>query len=339
MPSVFFSYCHADEELRDQLEKQLAMLKHQGIIETWHDRRIIAGQEIDKTIDEHINSDDIILLLVSPDFLASPYCYDIEMKRALERQRSGEATVIPVILRACEWHHAPFGKLMAAPTDGKPVKQWADLDEAFLQVAKSVRAAAAEHARKTGATKANLVPTSASPLLARPTMPTEVAANRTPEATSGQRSSNLRLAKAFTQRDKDHFKSETFEYIAKHFENSLSELQLRNPGYEGTFRRVDANRFFATIYEDGHDVARATVYLGGMLGGIHYIQGETLDSNSYNEALTVGHDDQSLFFTSMGMSAFGSNRDQKLTQEGAAELLWEQLIGPLQSSSSHPRRR
>ncbi|HHA2863211.1 TPA: toll/interleukin-1 receptor domain-containing protein [Stenotrophomonas maltophilia] len=338
LPSVFFSYCHADEELRDQLEKQLAMLKHQGIIETWHDRRIVAGQEIDKTIDEHINSDDIILLLVSPDFLASPYCYDREMKRALERHESDEATVIPVILRACEWHHAPFGKLMATPTDGKPVKQWADLDDAFLQVAKSVRAVAAEHARKMGVTKADLVPASAPLRLARPTTPTE-ATNPAPEATLGPRSSNLRLAKAFTQRDKDHFKAETFEYIAKHFENSLNELQLRNPGYEGTFRRVDANRFFATVYEDGHDVARATVYLGGMLGGIHYMQGETLDSNSYNEALTIGHDDQTLFLTSMGMSAFGSNRDQKLTQQCAAELLWEQLIGPLQSSSKHPRRR
>lgn len=338
MPSVFFSYCHADEELRDQLEKQLAMLKHQGIIETWHDRRIIAGQEIDKTIDEHINSDDIILLLVSPDFLASPYCYDREMKRALERHDSGEATVIPVILRACEWHHAPFGKLMATPTDGKPVKQWADLDDAFLQVAKAVRAAAAMYARRRGVTEADRLPASSSPLLFRPTMPTE-AANRTPEASSGPRSSNLRLAKEFTQRDKDHFKAETFEYIAKHFENSLGELQLRNPGYEGTFRRVDANRFFATIYEDGHDVARATVYMGGMLGGIHYMQGETLESNSYNGALTVGHDDQSLFLTSMGMSAFDTNHDQKLTQEGAAELLWEQLIGPLQSSTNHPRRR
>lgn len=338
MPSVFFSYCHADEELRDQLEKQLAMLKHQGIIETWHDRRIVAGQEIDKTIDEHINSDDIILLLVSPDFLASPYCYDREMKRALERHDSGEASVIPVILRACEWHHAPFGKLMATPTDGKPVKQWADLDDAFLQVAKAVRAAAAQHAGRTGVTKADLVSAWSAPLLDRAAMPTE-ATGRTPEAASGPRSSNLRLAKAFTQRDKDRFKAETFEYIAKHFENSLGELQSRNPGYEGTFRRVDANRFFATIYEDGHDVARATIYLGGLPGGIHYIQGETLDSNSYNEALTIGHDDQSLFLTSMGMSAFGSNRDQKLTQEGAAELLWEQLIGPLQSHTNHPRRR
>lgn len=78
MPNVFFSYCHADEALRDQLEKQLAMLRRQGVINTWHDRRINAGREIDAAIDEHINSDEIILLLVSPDFIASDYCYNVE---------------------------------------------------------------------------------------------------------------------------------------------------------------------------------------------------------------------------------------------------------------------
>lgn len=98
LPNVFFSYCHADEALRDQLEKQLSMLKRQGVIETWHDRRIGAGQEIDAAIDDHINSDEIILLLVSPDFIASDYCYNIEMTRAMERHGAGEAIVIPVIL-------------------------------------------------------------------------------------------------------------------------------------------------------------------------------------------------------------------------------------------------
>ncbi|PPT78282.1 hypothetical protein XaplCFBP3122_03075 [Xanthomonas arboricola pv. populi] len=336
MPSVFFSYCHADEELRDQLEKQLAMLKRQGIIETWHDRRIIAGQEIDKTIDEHINSDDIILLLVSPDFIASDYCYEKEMARALERHESGDATVIPVILRACDWHHAPFGKLMATPQDGKPVKKWADIDEAFLDVAQAVRAAAKQRATKQVKPVAPNKPLAqASPFIAGTTTTTE----STAQARPGPRSSNLRLAKTFTQREKDQFKAKTFEYIAKHFENSLNELEERNPGYEGSFRRIDANRFFSTIYQHGNDVARATIYLGGMLGGINYVQGETLDSNSYNESLSVDCDDQSLFLTSMGMSTYGSSREQKLTQEGAAELLWEQLIGPLQNRSNHLGRR
>lgn len=319
MPTVFFSYSHADEDLRDQLEKQLAMLKRQGVIETWHDRRIGAGQELGQVIDDHINSDDIILLLVSPDFIASDYCYDIEMKRAMERHEAGEAIVIPVILRACDWHHAPFGKLLGTPKDGKPVTQWPDRDEAFLQVARSVRDAAG---RISGS--------QAPATVKNPSPKATVRQSDASQSITSPRSSNLRLSKTFTQRDKDRFKAETFEYIARYFENSLAELQARNPGFEGVFRRVDANRFFATIYKDGKDVARATVYMGGMLGGINYLQGESNSSNSSNESLSVGTGDQMLFLTSMGMSSFGREHDRKLSQEGAAELLWELTIDTLQ---------
>lgn len=322
MPSVFFSYSHADEMLRNQLEKQLSMLKRQAVIETWHDRRIGAGQHIDAVIDQHINQDEIILLLVSPDFIDSDYCYDIEMKRALERHGAGEAIVIPVILRHCDWHDAPFGKLMATPPDGKPVKAWPDIDEAFLHVAKAVR----EAAQRWHSTPAH-APSISSP------GPTHK--STTTPAMPGPRSSNLRLAKAFTQMDKDRFRDETFEYVARYFENSLAELSARNSGYEGVFRRVDANRFFATIYKDGKDVARATIYMGGMLGsGINYIQGQTTTESSLNESLTVGADDQSLYLTSLGMSSFGHERGQKLSQEGAADLLWGLVIQPLQQRNN-----
>jgi hypothetical protein len=318
MPSVFFSYSHADEGLRDQLEKQLAMLKRQGVIETWHDRRIGAGQNIHQAIDEHINTDGIILLLISADFIASDYCYDIEMKRAMERHERGDAIVIPVILRACDWHEAPFGKLNAVPRDGKPITKWADIDEAFLQVARAVREAAGHlggGVRSAPAAHKLVTTTIAEPVEA-----------------GGPRSSNMRLAKPFTQREKDQFKLDTFEYIARFFENSLMELGQRNPGFEGVFRRVDANRFFATVYHGGKDMARGTVYMGGdAFGrGINYAQGEITASNTMNESLTVEADDQTLYLTSIG---FGGNRDQKLSQEGAAEHLWSHLIRPLQGSN------
>ncbi|SOC48164.1 TIR domain-containing protein [Rhizobium subbaraonis] len=323
MPSVFFSYSHADEGHRDQLEKQLSMLKRQGVIETWHDRRIGAGEEIHRAIDDHINTDNIILLLISADFIASDYCYDIEMQRAMERHDKGEAIVIPVILRACDWHHAPFGKLKAVPLDGKPITQWPDIDDAFLQVAKAVR----EAAERTTHVRASAPGTQRS-------MSSAAAPPRSPPH-DGPRSSNLRVAKTFTQRDKDQFKHDTFEYIARFFENSLGELGRRNPGFDGVFRRVDANRFFATIYRDGKDVARGTVYLGGDTWGrsINYVQGETTSSNSLNESLDIAADDQTLYLTSMGMASFGRDRDQKLSQEGAAELLWDILISPLQGAN------
>ena len=318
MRSVFFSYSHEDEALRDQLEQQLAILKRQQVISVWHDRRILAGSSIDHSIDAQLEAADIILLLVSPAFLASDYCYDREMTRAMERHKSGEARVIPVILRACPWHDAPFGKLLATPTDGKPVTLWADRDQAFLEVANAIKAAAktAGVVARTHAPAANPATTSASVISAVPA-----------------RSSNLRLAKKFTERDKDAFKTETGEYMARFFEHSLAELQARNPGIEGVFRRIDSNRFCAVIYHNGTSVARCTVFIGeaSFLNGIAYSSSETTQSNSFNECLTADADDQALFLKGMGMAHLMSGHDtQKLSQEGASELFWSMLIQPLQ---------
>ena len=120
------------------------MLKRKGTIEGWYDRRISAGREWEGQIDQHLNSAKIILLLVSSDFLASHYCYDVEVKRAMERHESGEARVIPIILRPCDWQSAPFGKLNSLPTDVKPVTRWNDRDEAFLNIAEGIRKAIEE---------------------------------------------------------------------------------------------------------------------------------------------------------------------------------------------------
>lgn len=138
MATVFFS--HKDEELRDRLETHLATLKRQGQIDTWHDRRILGGDDFAGRISEQLEQADIILLLVSPEFLASSYCYDREMIRAMERHQAGQARVIPIILRHCDWRNTPFGKLQAAPRDGRPVRSWPDCDEALLSVVLTIRA-------------------------------------------------------------------------------------------------------------------------------------------------------------------------------------------------------
>jgi hypothetical protein len=136
---VFFSYAHKDEVLRDKLATQLQLLKRQGIIAAWHDRQISAGTEWADQISQHLDTARIILLLISADFIASDYSYDIELKRALERHDAGEARVIPIILRPTDWRSAPFGKLQALPKDAKPITTWANEDEAFLDVALGIR--------------------------------------------------------------------------------------------------------------------------------------------------------------------------------------------------------
>lgn len=136
---LFYAYAHEDEALRNQLNTHLALLQQQGLIRPWHDREISAGSLWDKEIDAHLKSARILLLLVSPDFIASDYCYGIEMQEALKRHIAGEARVIPIILRHCDWESAPFGKIQALPRDGKPVRAWSDRDAAFTDIAKSIR--------------------------------------------------------------------------------------------------------------------------------------------------------------------------------------------------------
>jgi hypothetical protein len=305
---LFFSYSHADEALRNRLETHLSMLKRQGAIETWHDRRIAAGDEFAGSIDEELERADIILLLVSPDFLDSRYCYDVEMKRAMERHEAGEARVIPVILRHCDWRHAPFGKLLAAPKDGKPIQSWPDLDEAFLDVVGMIRQA---------------LPQTSSPQAAAP--------SGRPSPAPGPRSSNLRIKQSFTEADKDRFLEDAFAYMARFFENSLGELQERNASIETSFRRIDANRFTGVIYRDGNAAARCKIVLGGMFGrGISFSYNDQASDNSSNENMSVDADEQGLYLKALGTAHMGSGGNRHLTFEGGAEYYWSLMIEPLQ---------
>jgi hypothetical protein len=310
--SVFFSYSHKDETLRNQLETHLAMLKRQGVISAWYDRRLVAGDEIDQGIKQELDRADIILLLVSADFLASEYCYGVEMRRALERHDQGEARVIPIILRPCDWHHAPFGKLLASPTDGLPVTKWTDPDDAFLDIANAIRTTAGVQG---GDIDSELPPQQSK---------------RTAIASEGPRSSNLRLRKTFTERDRDRFLDDAFDFMARFFENSLAELEARNPGIESNFKRIDATRFTAAIYRDGKNLSRCQIRLGGVAAGITYSQASNPSDSSFNESLSVEPGEQTLYLRPLGMQSHRGRGETHLGLEGAAEYYWDMFIEALQ---------
>ena len=313
MPTVFFSYSHKDEALRDELEIHLAPLKRQGVIEAWHDRRIDAGEDFHGAISQHLERADVILLLVSPYLLDSDYCYDVEMARAMQRHEAGEARVIPVILDPCDWHSAPFGKLLAVPTDGKPVSKFPNRHDALLEVAKAVRKAVESTKDPAPVARPAVVPATAT------------GAHR-PDI----RSSNLRVKKTFTDHERDTFLDDTYEYIAKFFEQSLDELSKRNPEITSRFKRVDANRFTAYIYRSGKSVSECSISLRSHFGSTIAYSSSAVATNSYNETLSVVDDCHSLFMKSMGLSAVSHDSTQQLSAQGAAETLWALLMRPLQ---------
>ena len=131
---LFISYSHQDESFKDQLEKHLAILKRQNFIETWNDRMISASANWKNEIDNALEKADIILLLVSSDFCASDYIWDIEMKRALEKHDNKTALVIPIAIRPCSWKAAPFSYIQGLPRDLKPISQWENKDLAWQKV-------------------------------------------------------------------------------------------------------------------------------------------------------------------------------------------------------------
>src|SRR5947199_2742457 len=113
--SVFCSYAGPDKPLLEELEVHLSMLKRQCRISTWHDGKIVAGMDKAQAIDERVEQASVILLLVSPDYLASDSCYEVEMRRAIERHKAQEARVLPIIVRSCDWRQSPFAGLQSLP--------------------------------------------------------------------------------------------------------------------------------------------------------------------------------------------------------------------------------
>src|SRR6266568_9028453 len=141
---VFISYAHEDHALLKELEKHLANLKRQDIISSWYDGDITPGAEWESEIKERLLYAQIILLLISADFIYSDFCSRIEMKQAIDRHNAGEACVIPVLLRPTDWQGAPFDKLKMLPTDAKAVTKWRSRDDAFADVVRGIRAAIQE---------------------------------------------------------------------------------------------------------------------------------------------------------------------------------------------------
>ncbi|MBI3843252.1 MAG: toll/interleukin-1 receptor domain-containing protein [Planctomycetes bacterium] len=318
MLNVFFAYSHRDEDLRDELDVHLAQLKRSKIIGTFHDRKIGAGKELDKGISEFLEPADIILLLISPYFLASDYCYEIELKRAMEKHEAGEARVIPVILRPCDWKSAPFGKLLAVPRDGKPITSHKDPHEGFLEVTMAIRAAADELRGETRGTtdrrSGSMAPTPSTKSEAKP------------------KGAAPRLKRTITDLERDQYLATTFDEISNFFKNSLEALKANNAQLQTAFHALGRQHFSATAYVDGKLAGRCGIWVpreGFHQRAIAYSQGEG-GGTSWNEMLHVADDGISPYLTATGMLGRPGEAG-KMSAGGAASYFWEHFLNTLRN--------
>lgn len=137
--NAFISYSHKDEVFLDKLLTHLATLRRDGSIIEWTDEDIRAGSDLNNEISKALKDAGLFIALVSPDYLASNYCYNKEFEYAINRQEEGSLVIVPIIVEDCDWHSTPFGKVKALPKDGKPIANWSNQNTAYLNIIQELR--------------------------------------------------------------------------------------------------------------------------------------------------------------------------------------------------------
>jgi hypothetical protein len=301
---AFISYSHRDDAALDRLHTHLATLRRDGDIDTWFDREILAGDELDAEIAEQLETCELFLLLVSPDFLASDYCIEREMQRALERHDAGDARVVPIIVEPCDWTSSPLRRLKALPRDGKPVSEWTNENNAYVDVVRELR---------------RIIQADASP---QPVA--DISTPATAELQKGAR--RYRIKRDFDQIDRSEFRERAFTTIREYFERAIAEIN-QVPDIRGRFRSLSQTSFTCTIVNKAllHGTAHVTIHSRGEsgLGDIYYSFEENASPNTANGTFHIEADEYELFLS--GMMGFNADRE-RLSPEAAAEHLWTEFL-------------
>lgn len=302
---AFISYSHHDAAALERLHVHLANLQRDGQIETWYDRNILAGDILEDEIMRELEAADLFLLMISPDFIASNYCVEREMQRALERHEAGDARVVPIITEPCDWAAMPpLRQLKAVPTDGKPISEWANANNAYLNVVQELRQVI--NAQVSTADE----PATPAPAAVQPDVP------------------RYRVQRDFDEIDSSEFRDAAFVTIKDYFQRAIAEIDAVE-GLRGRFVDRGATSFGSTVINRGrqHGTAHISVHCrnaGFALGDIYFSFTENAADNTANGGFNVSSDEYEQFLI-VTMSMFGNEPD-RLNAEQAAEYLWSQFI-------------
>jgi hypothetical protein len=280
------------------------MLRREGHIVAWYDRDILAGSDLDAEIAYELESCDLFLPMLSPDFLASDYCYETEMTRAIERHDAGDLRVIPIIIEPCDWAASPLRKLKALPNDGKPVAEWTNQNTAFLDIVTELRRVVDVDRQ---------LPSSA-----------EVP----PTGTKPSKERRYRIKHDFDDIDRSEYRQTAFEEMRNYFSSAAAELN-EVEGLRGRFAELGPHNFTCTVVNRAIDrgAAHITVHVGhenAGMGDIYYSFSENAPANTSNGGFRIESDEYELFLSPWMFTL--SNEDARLSPRAAAEMLWTEFV-------------
>lgn len=323
--NVVCSYSHEDENYCTKLVKHLKIMESEGLINTWHDRKIEPGQVLEEEIEEAFSSADIILLLISSDFFNSDYCCKTEMPKALKRHEERKSIVIPVILRSCDWKESPIRTLLAVPTDGKPLSQFSNIDDGLLQVVDAVKKARTVLLQWNKESGKRITSSSNN-------TNSKVKSSLNSPNTFITRSKNLEIRKNFTDRDYELALKECIRFLGEFFTNSLAELSNSNGEIDYDIDWHGNDRFECKIYENGRGVSHCHIWrlkVDISQNEIRYYSGEW-SMGAFNYSMAVGSDGRSIGFKVVVGRIFDDKPVKLLNQVDVAEYFWANFIEPLQ---------
>ncbi|MDQ5937359.1 MAG: hypothetical protein QG574_4718 [Cyanobacteriota bacterium erpe_2018_sw_21hr_WHONDRS-SW48-000092_B_bin.40] len=290
---AFFSYSHVDEVLRESLERHLTPLKREADLDLWYDRKMTAGSDLNSVISENLLRADIVLFLISSDFLHSHYCYNIEFLSTLERHLRNEVRIIPIIGRTCDWQSTPISKLLVTPQDGKPIDLWPNFDAACFDVIKQVRMVINELK------------------LPKKTM---VAL---PKALTSVVSEPFRLPMPVTEFDRRVSLHKAFQDCQNYFRSNIELVESQNTNCKTMYRELSSTTFSVATYFGGSEKASCKLRLDDSRVVFSY-DSQAAD-NVFNESVTVKSDKTGIYFEPLVARALS---EQRLAQEEVPEYFW-----------------
>jgi hypothetical protein len=303
---AFVSYSHHDTWALERLKAHTAMLRRQGLIETWNDIEIPPGGEIDQHVADALAGCDLFIPLISADFLNSFYCYERELAAAMQRYDRGEIQIVPVVIEPCDWKGSQLRRFKALPKDGKPVTDFTNKNTAFLDIAGGLRALC-----ETGTAKPS------------PQSSTNAAAQSVAPAR------RYRVKRTFDEIDRGDFVAAGFAEVRAYFERATSELNDVE-GLKGRFRSMSDTSFTCTVTNALHrrGTAHITVHSSrgnrGM-GDIYWANSPDAPDSTSNGSFTVANDDYELFWKGGAFSDWNED-GERFTAREAAERLWDKFV-------------